>query len=203
MSHGNQPLGELSKEETRDALRTEYLWLATLLDGGSADAWATPSLCAGWTVREVVAHITMPVRTGFLTVLAGVIRKRGDFNAYADQAARRGAQLPTTELVSALRDPRLHSWTPPGGGLTGALVHTVVHSLDVARPLRVGHQRAPSVLRAVLDDLVAPRSQKFFGFDERSKPVTAADIDWSFGVGWPLVTDAESAVLHLAGRLMS
>jgi uncharacterized protein (TIGR03083 family) len=188
----------VSDEQFRDASRSEYRWLANMLE--RADAWSTPSLCAGWTVREVVAHLTMPTRATFVGVLLGVIRHRGDFNAYADRVAKRDALLPTDELVNALRSARLHAWTPPGGGLPGALVHAVVHSLDIARPLGVHHERVPEIQRAVLDHLTTPKSQRFFGFDESSKSVIASDIDWSFGAGRPLVTDADTAILHLAGR---
>jgi uncharacterized protein (TIGR03083 family) len=201
MPRGTPAVATVSDEQLRDALRSEYLWLANLLE--RADVWSTPSLCAGWTVREVVAHLTMPTRARFLGVLVGVVRHRGDFNAYADRAAKRDALRPTDELVDALRSARLHAWTPPGGGLPGALVHAVVHSLDIARPLGVHHQRVPEIQRAVLDQLTAPRSLRFFGFDEGARSVTAADIDWSFGTGPPVVTDADTAIMHLTGRQLS
>ena len=34
---------------------------ADLLDGLSPEQWATPSLCAGWTVRVLAGHLLMPV----------------------------------------------------------------------------------------------------------------------------------------------
>ena len=43
-------------------MTTEFLALAELLDTFPDAQWDTPSLCAGWRVREVVAHLTMPVR---------------------------------------------------------------------------------------------------------------------------------------------
>ncbi|HEV2758732.1 MAG TPA: maleylpyruvate isomerase N-terminal domain-containing protein, partial [Acidimicrobiales bacterium] len=44
------------------AVAAEFTWLAGVLDGLGDLAWDTPSLCAGWRVREVVAHMTMAVR---------------------------------------------------------------------------------------------------------------------------------------------
>ena len=32
--------------------------LAADVDGLSEEQWATPSMCAGWTVRDVLAHMT-------------------------------------------------------------------------------------------------------------------------------------------------
>ena len=35
---------------------------ARLLADGPAEAWDAATLCAGWQVRHVVAHVTMPAR---------------------------------------------------------------------------------------------------------------------------------------------
>ncbi|GAA1961234.1 maleylpyruvate isomerase N-terminal domain-containing protein [Amycolatopsis minnesotensis] len=35
--------------------------LAAVLEDPDEGQWDTPSLCAGWRVREVVAHSTMPL----------------------------------------------------------------------------------------------------------------------------------------------
>ena len=40
----------------------EYVALADLLDSAGPGVWDAPSLCEGWRTREVVAHVTMPVR---------------------------------------------------------------------------------------------------------------------------------------------
>ncbi len=45
-------------------------------------------------------------------------------------AARDGA-LPAAALLADLRSPVLHAWQPPGGGVEGALVHCVIHTLDI------------------------------------------------------------------------
>jgi uncharacterized protein (TIGR03083 family) len=198
MNH--RPSVALSEQQLRDALRSEYLWLADLLDGAGQDVWLASSLCAGWTVREVVAHLSMPARRGILAVAAGVLRHRGDFNAYADRAAKRDGGLPTNELVNSLREPHLHAWTPPGGGLNGALVHTVVHSCDIAQPLAQVHHRSPDVQRAVLDNLSTPRTRKFFNYNEHAQTLIVEGLEWSFGTGPLLITDADTAITHLAGR---
>lgn len=50
--------------------------LAELTD----EQWATPSLCTGLTVREVLAHLTAGARLNPARWMAGVIRCRFDFN---------------------------------------------------------------------------------------------------------------------------
>ena len=51
--------------------------------------WDHHSLCEGWRIREVVAHMTMPYRTTPLAMLSGLARARFRFDRFADAAARR------------------------------------------------------------------------------------------------------------------
>jgi uncharacterized protein (TIGR03083 family) len=61
-------------------------------------AWDTPSLCAGWRVREVVAHVTMPARYDQPAYLAELELAAGDFTTLSETIARRDA-------CAAVRDP--------------------------------------------------------------------------------------------------
>lgn len=114
--------------------------LVEVLGGLTEGEWDTPSLCAGWRVREVVAHITMPYRhTGKDAVLA-MLKARGRFDVAADRLARRDtSQLSPADLLDCLRRNVAHPWKPPGGGgQLGALCHDVIHGLDITEALHVG-----------------------------------------------------------------
>lgn len=51
-------------------IRAERRALIDLLESLSPDPWAMPSLCAGWTVQDVAAHVAwMPAPPGGKTVL--------------------------------------------------------------------------------------------------------------------------------------
>lgn len=187
----------------RDAIAAERLALADILSGLTVEQWATPSLCEGWTVREVVAHITMAFRLSKPQFGLEMVKARGDFNRMADRVARRDAAAPTATLVAGLRDNARHPWRPPGGGYEGALTHDVVHGLDITRPLDIGGVVPAADLRLVLDQLVTPRSLKFFGLDTSGVRLEAEDIGWSHGAG--AATDelrarGEDLVLVLSGR---
>ncbi len=54
--------------------------LAGLLAELTPAQWAASSLCAGWRVREVVAHITLAYRHSGVRVIAGIIAAGGNFN---------------------------------------------------------------------------------------------------------------------------
>ena len=45
-------------------------------------------MCAGWRVREVVAHMTMPFRMSVPRFGLEMAKARGDFNRMADVVAR-------------------------------------------------------------------------------------------------------------------
>ena len=174
--------------------------LADLLTGLPPVSWDQPSLCDGWRVREVAAHLTMPSRCSMPRLALELVRSRGNFQRMADRTARRDAPRPVTELLAALRSAELQTWKPPGGGYEGALVHTVVHGLDITVPLGLGSVVPPERLGGVLQSLTAPRSLKFFQRDFSGVQLRAADLEWSWGSGEPVTGDAHTLALVLAGR---
>ncbi|MEO7448122.1 MAG: hypothetical protein ABI336_07585, partial [Humibacillus sp.] len=91
-------------------------------------------------------------------------------------------------------------WTPPGGGVTGALVHAVVHGLDITRALELDRRPPPERLRLALDGLTSPRSRSTLGADVTGVRLTATDLQWSLGEGRVVSAPAEELVLILAGR---
>ena len=136
------------------AVAAEFASLAGLLAGISETQWDTPSMCQGWRVREVVAHMTMPARYSQEEFMTELSRCEFDFTRLSNEVASRDASRPADELVASLRSGIMQRWTPPGGGYHGALTHVVIHGLDVTvplgaprrprpRPLRDRHQRPP------------------------------------------------------------
>ena len=176
--------------------RTE---LAGVLAGLPARQWDAPTLCAGWRVREVVAHMTMPFRVRVAQFVWQLAKERGNFNRAADRIARRdAAALTADELTACLRDNAHHPWRPPGGGYAGALVHDLVHTLDIVDPVGIDAP-LPADRLAVLTRL-EPRGVKFFGVDLSGVRLRADDLDWTYGTGEPLRGRAQDLVLVVCGR---
>jgi len=48
--------------QLQPAVAAEFASLADLLAAATDAQWDTPSMCEGWRVREVVAHLTMAAR---------------------------------------------------------------------------------------------------------------------------------------------
>jgi uncharacterized protein (TIGR03083 family) len=173
--------------------------LAAILAALPELAWETPSLCEGWRVREVIAHMTMPFRYSGKRFIAELARSGGNFTAMSNRCARRDAAAPTAGLLAALRDNTEHPWQPPGGGLIGALSHDVIHGLDFTVPLRTGRIVPAEHLTPVLRS-VTGRALKHFGTDLSGVELRATDLDWSFGSGQVLSGTAQDLLLVVAGR---
>ncbi|MGY1694740.1 MULTISPECIES: maleylpyruvate isomerase family mycothiol-dependent enzyme [unclassified Geodermatophilus] len=178
-----------------------YDGLAALLASGPEGVWDAPSLCAGWQVRHVVAHVTMPVRLTPERFGAEMAAAGGDFGVLSDTVAARDAALPTADLLAALRSPQLHAWQPPGGGAVGALSHAVIHSLDVTVALGRPPVAPAEAVVAVLEHLAAAGGA-VFGTDLTGVRLEATDTAWSRGDGVPVRADTGSLVALLAGRTL-
>lgn len=187
----------------RDMIAAQRAELAEVLAGLPGPGWDEPTLCAGWRVREVVAHITMPFRYGRGRFALELAKSRGRFNEMADRTARQDASLMSpAELAGAVRSNTGHPWKPPGGGYTGALAHDLIHGLDITVPLGLARLVPEERLRPVLPASLDDRSVKFFGADLDGIRFQASDMDWSLGSGAPLEGAASDLLLVLCGRTL-
>jgi uncharacterized protein (TIGR03083 family) len=186
--------------EVRAAVVAERREQAELLAGLSPQQWDAPTLCAGWRVREVVAHTTSAFRLSFGRFLLDVVAARGSFNRAADRRARADAAAMTpAELLACLRDNVEHPWTPPGGGPAGALSHDLIHGLDITVALGLDRAVPPERLSMVLDGM-KPKNVGFFGTDLSGVRLQATDRDWVFGEGDPVHGTAADLLLVICGR---
>jgi uncharacterized protein (TIGR03083 family) len=177
--------------------------LVALLTDIDPEQWDAPSLCAGWRVREVVAHITFPFRTGPLRFLAGLAAARFSFNRYSDTAARRDAsRMSADELLGSLRDNIRHPWQPPRGGQAGALSHDVIHGLDITEPLGLPAAPPDRVAIVLANTDTNARSLAYFGVDLTGHTLRATDADVELGTGDNIVDlRAKDILLTVTGRL--
>jgi uncharacterized protein (TIGR03083 family) len=187
----------------RDMIAAQRAELAEVLADLPAPSWDEPTLCAGWRVREVVAHITMPFRFSGRRFALELARSRGRFNEMANRVARRdAAAMSPGDLTGAVRSNTGHPWKPPGGGYTGALAHDLIHGLDITVPLGLARPVPEERLQLVLPGSLADRSVKFFGVDLDGIELRAQDMDWTLGSGVPLTGAAVDLLLVLCGRTL-
>lgn len=186
----------------RTAIAAERQELAELLWELEDHDWNAPSLCEGWRVHEVVAHITMAFRYSTGRFLRELVRAAGRFDRMADRCARRdAARHSPTELTQVLADNTEHPWKPPGSGYEAALSHDVIHGLDITVALGLDRKVPAARLRYVLDGQTE-RSIRYFGVDLDGVELRADDLDWTYGSGTPLHGAAQDLLLVQCGRLL-
>ena len=145
----SEAVREENSEDIKAAIAAERRELADMLDGLPAEQWDAPTLCAGWRVRDVVAHMSMGFRYSLPKMAAELLRAGGNLHRMTDRCARRdAAAASTSELAGFLREHAHHPWKPPVGGIAAALGHDVVHGLDITvalgpRPARARGPGAP------------------------------------------------------------
>jgi len=194
-------ISTITESELPVKIAAERRELARVLSDLPASAWDAQTLCAGWRVREVLAHVTMPFRYSAARFAAELARSGGRFNAMSDRIARRdAAAVSAADLLSILQDNATNPWKPPGGGYLGALTHDVIHGLDITVPLGISRRVPEDRLRAVLEAIAAPKALKHFGTDLSGVGLRAEDIDWAYGSGQQLFGAAQDLALVLCGR---
>jgi uncharacterized protein (TIGR03083 family) len=186
--------------DLQPVVAAQYLRLADLLEAASGAQWEIASLCAGWRVREVVAHMTMAARYSDEQFMAELRHCGFDFTRLSNEVAARDANLPAAEHIRNLRSEVMQHWAPPGGGYRGALNHVVIHGLDITVPLGAGRLAPDETIRIILDDLTTGEVGKRFGADLAGRRLAATDLDWSFGAGPLLRGAAADLALVICGR---
>jgi len=181
-------------------LAASFASLADALEGVDEERWRSSSLCEGWTVAAVVAHLTMAARYDEQAFRAELAADGFDFQAMSDRVAERDGGLPVTALLADLRSDTMATFATPGGGLAGSLSHVVIHGLDATWPLGLGRTCPDAAAGLVLDGLTAG-SPTVFGVDTDDLELRATDLDWSSGEGQRLERPAAELVLGLSGRV--
>ncbi|WP_432122486.1 maleylpyruvate isomerase family mycothiol-dependent enzyme [Streptomyces sp. S1] len=165
-----------------------------------AERWNEPSLCAGWTVHDVAAHLVDTARTTRLGFVVGLARARFDFDRQNALGVARERGATPGETLERLRRVASRRSTPPAP-LDSRLVEEVVHGEDIRRPL--GLTRAyppPAVVRALRLQARTPAS--FGGAGELLTRVrlSATDAEVRIGAGPEVTGPALSLLLAVCGR---
>ncbi|MGW3424135.1 maleylpyruvate isomerase family mycothiol-dependent enzyme [Streptomyces phaeochromogenes] len=173
----------MDRERVLSWTKAERLGLADFLDDLEGADWEAPSLCTGWTVHDVVAHLTLSTRTTLPAMVKGMVRARGDWERMEfDAARRRAADFGPAELIAQFRETAASTRRAPLSAPLDPLVDVLVHGQDIARPLgRVRPTPQEQTIAALEHVLASP----FYGARKRLRGVrlVATDANWSRGEG--------------------
>ncbi len=186
--------------DTWQMIKMERSSLVDALGKLSDADWDKPSLCTGWTVREVVAHMVSTATMTPPKFFAKLAGSSFSFQAMTrKEIARVGTGRSGAELVELMRQ-RIDARTAPPGPATSWLGETIVHGEDVFRALgRYGDHRVEHVV-AVAD--FYKNSNLLIGAKNRIAGVSlrATDVDWQHGSGPAASGPMLALVLAMTGR---
>jgi len=193
----------MNRDQIWQAIDAQRTSLTSLLEHLADDEWLQPSLCAGWTVRDVAAHLTLQ-QLGPGATLGMMLRWQGSLDRTIQHVARlRAVTLTTRQIIAEIRGTigsRRHTF---GVTYLETLTDILVHSQDIALPLgrRLG---IPPDAAAVAASRVLsmrrppplPSARKMAGVR-----LSATDTSWSAGDGPEVRAPMAALLLVCCGRL--
>lgn len=182
-----------------DTVAAERGALADDLAGLDEALWNTPSLCADWTVREVLAHMTSTAKTTPSGFFFGVVGSFFRFDAFIDKQIRETIGDSPAQTLANFREVQ-HGTDGPPGPKVSWLGETIVHAEDIRRPLRISHDYPMDALVQLADFYKG--SNTLIGSKNRLKGVElrATDTDWSHGSGSLVQGPMLSLLMAMTGR---
>jgi uncharacterized protein (TIGR03083 family) len=181
-------------------VRAEREDLADLLAELTPDQWTHDTLCAGWRVRDVAAHV---ISYDDLTVPRFAKRRIVDarcsmdrFNALCIDSYACFTTPDLVDLIHRRAQPR--GYMAAFGGTIG-LLDAMIHHQDIRRPL--GRPRTIPIERlrtALQRSLYVPILCT--AWRSRGLRLIATDADWTHGKGMEVRAPGEALLMSLAGR---
>lgn len=188
----------MDADEIWRCVDTQRAELADLIDTLDAQQWLAPSLCDGWRVRDVAAHLThshmSPVRAIIEAVKSGF--------RFDPMIRRLGVEDPRSqsEIAAALRAMVGARKRVPGTSVQQPLIELLVHGQDMTVPLGIDRPMPIAAAVEAADRL----SRMKFPLNAMARldgiRLIATDADFAAGQGREVRAPIRDVVLVLAGR---
>jgi uncharacterized protein (TIGR03083 family) len=206
MDHNGETVN-MDEDEVWSAIDAQRVRTAVLLKPLTPQEWNHPSLCAGWTVRHVAAHLTLQ-QMGVVDVLRGALRHPGSPNRTIRETARSKAALPTDRLIADICGMVGSRRKNIGLSHLETLIDIVVHGQDIAIPLSrelaVPVEAAATAATQVWSYRTKRRGGRmprvFRRLPYEGYRFTATDTSWSVGDGPEIQGPVLAILLVLTGR---
>jgi uncharacterized protein (TIGR03083 family) len=193
----------MNRDQIWQAIDAQRTSLTDLLEHLSDDDWLQPSLCAGWTVRDVAAHLTLQ-QLGPGATLGMMLKWQGSLDRTIQHVARlRAVTLTTRQIIAEIRGTigsRRHNL---GVTCLETLTDILVHSQDIALPLGCRLRMPPDAAAVAASRVLSmrwppplPSARKMAGVR-----LSATDTPWSAGYGPEVRAPMAALLLVCCGRL--
>jgi len=189
----------MKKDAIWTHIHAERSAMVETLAGLPAEAWATPSLCEGWSIQQTVGHILAAAEQTPANFYKELISAGFKFNVFTDRAAKRLGALSPTVLIERLQ-ARTTTTNHPPAPVIAMLGEIVVHGEDIRRPLGLSHKASEEALVALADNY--KKTNLLIGAKRRiaGLRLRANDADWVNGDGPEVDGPLASLVVAMTGR---
>ncbi|WP_194837476.1 maleylpyruvate isomerase family mycothiol-dependent enzyme [Nocardia sp. XZ_19_369] len=173
----------MDRDQIQAWVTAERLSLADFFDDLDEPEWQVESLCSGWNVHQVLAHVSLSSKVSLWETLVGVVKARGDWDGMTDKLARdRADRFTPAELIAQVRESAGSTHRAPGASPIDPLVDMMIHGQDVARPLGRVREMPIEQACAALEHV---RNNIFYGSRKRLRGIrlVATDVEWAGGDG--------------------
>ena len=175
--------------------------MADRLENLTEDQWRRPSLCAGWTVHDVAAHLVSFLRFGQAKLYLGLTATAGSVDRLNVFLTRREARRSRQEIVRRLRDDAGSRFSIPRSGYDPVLTDLMLHDLDIRRPLGIPRATPPERLWVAFAHLTTRPTPGFtMGTRLDNLRLEATDTGWAHGQGALVRGTADALLLGIGGR---
>ena len=189
----------MNETEYWDLIHTERARLADLLSTFEPEQWALATLCADWTVEQVVAHLSVAANTGRWAWIRSIVRAGFD-------PAKHNARLLERSLGGSPEETlaKFHSsislTIAPTKDFPAFLGEVIVHGQDIARPLEL--DLIPDAEATV--EVARYFASKDFAVNSKTLVkgvrLSAVDADFESGSGPQVAGRLLDLVMAMAGR---
>lgn len=191
----------MDRAEQWRVVEWQRLVIADLLDDLTPAEWDAPSLCAGWRVRDVAAHLALaPQPPGLADMVREGWRARGRFHRLNHDVAVRYADDPGRDLAAEIRATASSRTLPAVTNYRNIFFDVMVHGQDIAIPLGRTIE-LPVRAAATAATRVWTMGWPFWSKHRlKGLRLRATDTDWSVGRGLEIAGPITPLLLLLTGR---
>jgi uncharacterized protein (TIGR03083 family) len=174
--------------------------LAALLRTLTAEQWEHPTLCPGWTVRDVAAHLISTPQVGLVETLRMAPSMARGYNRAIFLDVKRRGQAPVAEILQDFETYAGSRHHVPVTTHVEPMLDVLVHTQDIVRPLGLRHDMPPDAAAVAAD---RARLLSFLMGSRRivrGVRMVATDTDWVRGHGPVVEGPVQELLMLCSGR---
>lgn len=185
---------------TWEIVHDERAALARDLNNLADAEWNSASLCEGWTIHDVLAHLVDDAKTTRFGFFRDLVRAGFNFERLNERGVERERRQHPQETLDAFRADMNRTTSAPAP-LATRLIEVIVHGEDIRNPLGIRHEYPVDAVVAALTSMVNT-SASMGGGKERVQGyrLVATDSTFEHGTGTELRGTALTLLMMASGR---